>query len=654
MNRRRNLLSVFFLVFTLALFAQKDAKLDSLISVASKAADDTGKVKTLRKIFARVVTADIELADSIAQEELRLATHIGYAYGIAASNEDNARVCWQRGQLPEALAYLQKARDVWEKANDQRSIANVENNIGILYWNQKNFSKALECYRRSESIRIAVHDSAGLAAAYGNIGLIFREQKQYDSALYYYHKSIAIHILQKNPSGLAISYNNVATTYTDLAGYDSALAYLDKCLPIYDQIGDKFGQSGCENNRGVVLFRLGRPEEARACQLRAVSIGKEIENFETVMKAYGELGRIEYEAGNYRLACDYFEQKDSLKDKLYSESSARQVAEMDARYQTAQKQRENDQLKSDAARSAIVTRFLFGFAFLLLVIALVAYFAYRNKRRSNRVLALQKDQIEQQKKEITDSISYAKKIQNAYLPPMEVFHRLFPGGFILFQPRNVVSGDFYWFYMEHAIEGKKTNIRYLAAADCTGHGVPGALMSVICCNALNEVVVKRGISATNLILDEVRRIIETTLKSGGGGQRDGMDIALCRIDLQSGEMTFSGANNPAWIYRAASGTIEELKADKQPVGHHENETPFTIQHTRLQKSDVLYLFSDGFADQFGGPKGKKFRYRQLEETLVSIAGDAPETQKAKLEKIFADWRGDLEQVDDVLVIGFRI
>ncbi|MCA6434895.1 MAG: SpoIIE family protein phosphatase [Bacteroidetes bacterium] len=259
-------------------------------------------------------------------------------------------------------------------------------------------------------------------------------------------------------------------------------------------------------------------------------------------------------------------------------------------------------------------------------------------------------QIEEKNKEITDSINYAKRIQSAYLPDERIFHFMFPEAFLYFKPKDIVSGDFYWFY-RFKKESSDDYIKFCAVADCTGHGVPGALMSVICCNALNEVVVNNKFHNTDDILNETRKIVKQNLKSTGSGQKDGMDIALIKLDMETGDLSFSGANNPAWILQ--NNQLIKLKADKQPIGMHENEQAFKANQLKLTKGDKIYLFSDGYADQFGGPGGKKMKYKKLEELLLSNNKLSMHDQKIIVENFFNEWKGSLEQVDDVCVIGIK-
>jgi len=258
----------------------------------------------------------------------------------------------------------------------------------------------------------------------------------------------------------------------------------------------------------------------------------------------------------------------------------------------------------------------------------------------------QKEVIEMKNKDITDSINYAKRIQEAILPTRERFKSVLPDSFILFKPKDIVSGDFYWM-------SEKNDLLFVAAGDCTGHGVPGAMVSVVCSNALNRAVKEFGITDPGKILDKVRDlVIETFEKSEKEDIKDGMDISLCTINTKTKEVQWAGANNPLWYIQG--NEIKEITADKQPIGNSDNPKPFTTHNVKLHKGDEIYLFTDGYADQFGGPKGKKFKYKQFEEKVLEGRSLDMNTQRNNLNITFENWMGRLEQIDDVLIIGIRV
>ena len=256
-------------------------------------------------------------------------------------------------------------------------------------------------------------------------------------------------------------------------------------------------------------------------------------------------------------------------------------------------------------------------------------------------------EIEKKNKDITDSIRYAQRIQTAVLPNKQSSQKL--EYFIFFKPRDIVSGDFYWIYHFEA-----QNVVIAAAVDCTGHGVPGAFMSMLGVAFLNEIASDPAIQHTDEILNVLRDFVIRSLNQTGkeGENKDGMDIGIVRIDLKSGMLEFSGANNPLFLIR--DNELMEFKPDKMPIGIHvRKDLPFTRHEIQLQENDILYLFSDGFADQFGGEDKRKYMKKQLKEFLLTIHQEPINQQLESIECESSRWMGDLEQIDDQLIVGFR-
>jgi two-component system, sensor histidine kinase LadS len=266
----------------------------------------------------------------------------------------------------------------------------------------------------------------------------------------------------------------------------------------------------------------------------------------------------------------------------------------------------------------------------------------------------QKHVIEEKNKEITDSINYAKRIQHAILPSDEELKEYFTESFVLYQPKDIVSGDFYWSISTTTNDKKKVSV--ISAIDCTGHGVPGAFMSIMGYTILNQTKQQQGVNCPADVLNFLNSQLSDVLKQRKTENtiRDGMDMSICAVDYSSNQIQFAGANNPIYLIR--NKELIEYKADKQPIGAYIDErvTPFTNHTIATQKGDCLYLFTDGYADQFGGPKGKKFKNQQFKELLIEVSALPMETQKQTLKNKINDWKGSLEQVDDILVIGIRI
>jgi serine phosphatase RsbU (regulator of sigma subunit) len=345
---------------------------------------------------------------------------------------------------------------------------------------------------------------------------------------------------------------------------------------------------------------------------------------------------------------------------------AAQLADLALKYESEKKEKEIMSLQKDKemndmklqAKDAEISnreKTITYFVIALIAFAVLTVFIIRSnllRKQANIALAQQKKEVEQQKhlvdekqKEITDSINYAKRLQQAILPPLTFISEHCPDSFVMYKPKDIVAGDFYW-------AEQVGDLFFIAAADCTGHGVPGAMVSVVCRNALNQTVKELAITGTGKILDKTRELVVATFEKSHAEIKDGMDISLLCIDQRQHKVRWSGANNPLWY--VADNSLIEIKADKQPVGKSYDAAPFTTIELSYQPGTIFYLFTDGFADQFGGPKGKKFKYKQFEETLLSLSLLPMHEQLAQMESRFEEWKGSLEQVDDVCVIGIRL
>ncbi|MGQ0827022.1 MAG: PP2C family protein-serine/threonine phosphatase [Bacteroidota bacterium] len=285
---------------------------------------------------------------------------------------------------------------------------------------------------------------------------------------------------------------------------------------------------------------------------------------------------------------------------------------------------------------------------LIIVIALIAIKLLLLNKRTNKILQKQNTIIEEKNKDITDSINYAKRLQNAILPPKDTVNKILPEHFILYQPKDIVSGDFYW------ISSHENKI-LVAAVDCTGHGVPGALLSIVGHNAINQTVNELNIIQPSKVLDTMNGIIKKVLNQDKENEiRDGMDMALFTFDKGSYTLEYSGANNPLYIISEEKLMI--VKSSRMTVGGVDDlaKDAFTNHLVQLKKGDCIYIFSDGYADQFGGENNKKFKTSRLQELLISICKNSMEEQKKTILQTLKHWQGNNEQVDDILVIGIKI
>ncbi|HXB12070.1 MAG TPA: SpoIIE family protein phosphatase, partial [Bacteroidia bacterium] len=399
----------------------------------------------------------------------------------------------------------------------------------------------------------------------------------------------------------------------------------------------------------------------------ALTLSKSIGKKDHIELDYKGMAAFDSTIGNYKIALEDYKYYIVYRDSLINETNTKKTVQTEMNFEFEQKQaaEKAEQDKKDAIaeqernkQKAIRNSFIVGFI-LMLALAFFVFNGYRQKQKANIIITQQKEEVEKQKtlvesqkalveeknKDILDSITYAKRLQDAILPPLSLVKQYLPESFLLYKPKDIVAGDFYW------MEKVGDNV-LIAAADCTGHGVPGALVSVVCSNALNRTVKEFKITGTGKILDKVRELVLETFEKSESNVQDGMDISLCCINVNSKEVQWSGAFNSLWYIQ--SGDMKELAADKQPIGKVDRPIPFNTHNLKLQKGDTIYLFTDGYADQFGGPKGKKFKYKQMQEELLAISQKPLAEQSIVLERKLEEWKGGLEQVDDILVIGIRV
>jgi serine phosphatase RsbU (regulator of sigma subunit) len=347
-------------------------------------------------------------------------------------------------------------------------------------------------------------------------------------------------------------------------------------------------------------------------------------------------------------ALNYYVLHTEMEDSLYNVNVQKNTLRKKLEYDhNLEKTTEALKTEEEKKRSEQAMLFLMVGLGVVVVFALIVYSRLRITRRQKKIIEEQKELVDEKNTEIVDSINYAKRLQDAILPNQKSISDNFNDSFIFYLPKDIVAGDFYWFHREN-------DTVFVAAADCTGHGVPGAMVSVVCANALDQAVKEFRLTNTGLILDKVRSLVVQTFAKSGENVKDGMDISLCKIDLSSNSIEFSGANNPLWIIKNGAEDVTIIKGDRQPVGQFEKEISFHSHELTANKGDWIYLFSDGYVDQFGGDKGKKFKSSNLKSLLSDISHHNGEEQKKEIEKVFNDWKGELEQLDDVCMIGIQI
>lgn len=645
-----------FLLFLLLLLplmapAQDRERLRKSFAALQHAPDDTNKVLHLDNVAWDTSYDNLAVGLVYGQQALALAEKLEFDHGIIRACNTLGTIYADMGDLNKALSYHLKGLALAEKRGDVHSTARSELNISIVYTNMGDLEKSLAYLLKSKANYDKVNEPEGISAVCNDLGGCYLNFK--DSivkAEQCFRRALEIEQQTKRPFGIATSLAGLSKCYFKLGDTLRSDETMLRAIAMMDSLKNDYGTSQLLVHYAAMLSDRGHYTKAESLLMRALGIYRSIGMKEQEIELWHALSGLYEKMGRYSDAIDAWKKHSVLRDSVMNENVLRHQSELEALYENEKKENEIRSLtQARTLQNIYVGGLVIGVVFLV-VLLLVLYNRSSLRRKSNQQLALQNAVIEEKNKNITDSITYARRIQEALLPHESVLQKQFADAFVLYRPRDIVSGDFWW-------STEKDGRFILAAADCTGHGVPGGFMSVMSAAFLSEVVNEKGVTEPAEILSQLRQKVIEALKQGASQEnttvrvQDGMDIVVCAFS-PGGKLEFACANNPLWLVR--DGALQEFPADKFPVGiHHDTPRPFTPQELHLRKGDMLYLFSDGYADQFGGPSGKKYKYRQLKELLLSISAMPAQTQEQRLATTFDNWKGALEQVDDVLLIGIR-
>ncbi len=520
---------------------------------------------------------------------------------------------------------------------------------GNLYRDLGQYSKALNAYDGALTGYKTAKDNHSLADVYRQIGYLYQNKKDYVKAIDNFE------IGEK----IAQSSNDIGLLVQFLIGKGDALASLERYEDaikehkwLWDKIALKFGETdhttivffGSHLAKDYVLAKqFGNAKKILDVISPITTVAVEKSNIENL--AY----RTDSALGNYKDALlhyhNFIQEQIKLNDAEVAKAGVQRQYKTDIEKQKAIQEKENAIANEEKKKQSIILFSIIGILFLLMLFAGFIYKSLQKTKYANTIIAQQKHIVEEKQKEIIESITYAKRLQEAILPPQEFIDKYIPNNFILYKPKDLVAGDFYW-------AEKINDLFFIAAADSTGHGVPGAMVSVVCSNALNRTIKEFNQTETGKILDKTRELVLETFEKSTSEVKDGMDISLLCINSKNRSIFWSGANNPLWYIQ--DNVLKEIKADKQPIGKTEYPKPFTSHQIEYKENTKFYLFTDGFADQFGGPNGKKFKYKKFSDLLLKHSNLLQNEQSLIIEKAFTEWKGDLEQIDDVCIIGIKI
>ncbi|MEO6426860.1 MAG: tetratricopeptide repeat protein [Bacteroidia bacterium] len=606
---------------------------------------------------------DIPAALKNHEAALKLRKEINDEAGLASSYNDIGNSYYTEGDYLKALENFFASLKIKEKLKDIKALTSVYNNIGNVYYDLGNFKEAIKYQALSLKLAIQGGNQMGIASAHNNLGIVYYGLHNYNEAVKHNMVSLTICKELGDKSGMARAYANLAINYDALKLYDESIKNCFNSLALHEEIGDEQGKEMVYNNLSVAYFNLDKYKEAEEYGLKSLELSEKLDDRKGIKESHQALYHLYNAQKKFEKALFHYTSFIATKDSLINEENTKKTVRLEMNYMF-QKKEVADSLRTADEKKIVAIQLkhektqrfaLYGGLALVILFAIFMVSRFRISQKQKKTIELQKKEVEHQKelvdekqKEVMDSIHYAQRIQKALLASDNLLKQNLPEYFVIYKPKDIVSGDFYWATKNH-------NKFYMVTADSTGHGVPGAFMSLLNISFLNEAITEKGLRKPNEILDHARLRLIEALKLDGSeeGGKDGMDCVLIAYDLYNKKLDYASANSSFFIIR--NGTLMLLSGNKMPVGKSPKDTePFNLKNIELQKGDIIYTMTDGLHDQFGGPKGKKFKSKQLQELILANCHLPLTEQKKAIENAFENWKGKLEQLDDVCLIGVKI
>jgi serine phosphatase RsbU (regulator of sigma subunit) len=559
---------------------------------------------------------DVKLSLEIGGEAKRISEENFYTKGLAESLIQLGKTYQNYSNYGEAMKAALQAMELFKGLDDYAGESVCLDILGGVYNFLGEFNKRLDCNLKCLALREKANDIAAQLSTTNNIGDTYMEMGDYPNALKYFEHCLTFSDLSYRIQ--AIVYYNIGEVYFNLKDYKSAQKHIDKGL--------QFGES-CDYwqiiiaaylLKAKILIQQDKNEAGIACLDLAKEIASDKGNIEEEYNLYRVYSEAYGNLKQYDKAYVELSRYNNLKEKLLSDNSAQKLKKIEFEFQFKSIKNEAEETKE---KNVLLTK------------------AFNQ-------IETQRNEIELKNLSITDSIIYAQRIQNSILPTSEKIKNVLPNSFVLYQPKDIVSGDFYWI-------DKVGDVVIFSVIDCTGHGVPGAFVSLIANNALNKVILEKEIVEPAKILDAIDQIMISSFSNAETTVRDGMDMGICAWNTKTNELQFSGAYHSLFVNNDSG--LTEVKGNRESIGYSifENKEPFTNHKISVKPGSTVYLSSDGFPDQFGGEKGKKLKWSGFRKLLVEQSGKLINSQKESLSNSFEVWRGDLEQLDDVCVLGVK-
>ncbi len=701
----------FSIVFSLLLIstnfiAQKDLPKEAVFALLKSTTSDSIKIDCYNELCWPIYSyTNLDSAVFYGRKSIELSEKLKDIKRLSLAHRRLGIAYINSNDFEKSVYHQQQSYNLAKSISFKKGMANALNNLGVIYGNVQNYNIAIDYYLQSLKLREELKDSSTLGSSYHNIGLVYESLANYNKAKEYHYKALHYAKLMQNETTEAYANDGLAAVFMSLNKKDSALicylsslalnlknkSYLNQ-IKSYNHLGFYYNQNNdykksCEYTFEALsllknydspidkgnayarlsenYFKLHRLDSSKYYGLKAYDIWakeKEYNNMTDVTFNLAEVFKLE---GNYSKAYEFLSLNKSFSDSLKIRNNAKEITQKQMQYefnkktvadsiQFAQKEKlTNAILAADKAKlnQAKTIRYSLVIGIILILIFLgFVYSRFKVSKKQNKIITqqhievtTQKQLVEEKQREIVDSINYARRLQGAILSNEATINQ-YLNHFVYYKPKDIVAGDFYFFedYNDHL---------FIAACDCTGHGVPGAMVSIVCSNALTKSIKEFKLTDPAQIFDKTRELVIENFKGSDADIKDGMDAAMIVYNKTTKTITWCGANNPLWLID--NGVLTEYKGDKQPIALYDYAKPFTSMVIETKPQSNFYLITDGYADQFGGTNGKKFKYKELKDLITSNAVSDMSLQKKSLNEVFTNWKSTYEQVDDVTIFGFN-
>jgi serine phosphatase RsbU (regulator of sigma subunit) len=635
-------------------------KIDSLQNVLTQNISDSTKVNVFNQLSFALRNNDIKKALQYAKDANSLARKINYKNGLAESYGYMGLLYYREGEHALSVESHLKSLRLYEQLGNKRFIAFRYNDLGNVYVEQEFYDKARAYFNLSLAIKDEIKDEDGVVTTMKNIANLYIHQRNYSKALEISLRTLPKAERLKNERNISDLLGFIAESYLHQDSLDKAMQYYDKVYALRIKQNDEYTLPRVLNGIARVHHKRKNLDKALKIYEEAIDIAKKNNIKVAIRRAYEYMSELYEQKNDYVNAFKYEKLANTYRDSLYNQKSNDKIAVSQAIFddekeqveRTKQQELKDTQIKrrEDVILASSIV------AILLAVLTLLLWKNNQEKAKNNKLLMEQKQEIENQNRNTKASILYAQRIQQAILPQEKDYLDYFKDSFLLYKPKDIVSGDFHWVYAINNPKSMYYGQIIVAVADCTGHGVPGGFMSMIGNDLLDKIIIEREIYEPGAILEVLNISLNDVLNKEKTSNMDGMEIAICRVSPHERKISYAGSMISLFVW---DGELQEYKADKYYLGgKHRDwiEIPeFQTQEIQIKSSEsMLYMATDGFQDQLGGEKYKKLSSKRFKGLLEQIQNVEVSEQKKQLDQYFEAWQLRYPQTDDVLVLGLKI